>query len=191
MFTLISPGIGLDWDQHKRCIESDFKNIFYDLMYILSHLRKCDSWLLIWSKIFFVDKMAVFPYQTKSWIIPHLNHIRHCGGCVKSKPNQLILHFTTCKNHTVHCVWLQNVIKVMIIKMWSWKRSTWSSQLTALLTQKWWLVDWCLDSIFHFSVGAQCQAVELFWKQKSHQMGFDLIVVSRGKSGIRICLKIS
>ena len=92
---------------------------------------------------------------------------------------------------TIHCVWLQNVIKVMIIKMWSWKRSTWSSQLTALLTQKWWLVDWCLDSIFHFSVGAQCQAVELFWKQKSHQMGFDLIVVSRGKSGIRICLKIS
>ena len=103
MFTLISPGIRLDWDSTK-----DVSSLILKFLFLwpehLSHLRKCDSWLLIWSKIFFVDKMAVFPYQTKSWIIPHLNHIRHCGGCVKSKPNQLILHFTTCKNHNSLCL---------------------------------------------------------------------------------------
>ena len=161
----------------------------------LAHLRKCDSWLLIRSKIFFIIKRQPFLVRLNLRSSPsHIPHLNHNTDIMKGVSNQSqinLFYILPLSKTTVHCVWLQNVIKVMITKMWSWKRSTWTSRLTALLTQKWWLVDWCLDLIFHFSVGAQCQAVELFWKQKSHQMGFDLIV-SRGKSGIiRICLKIS
>ena len=84
-------------------------------------------------------------FQTQSsWLLNHLSPQPYNERCVKSKPNQLILHSTTCKKLNSLCLseaktFIFICYKVTMVKMWSWRSSTWSLQLTALLTQGWWL----------------------------------------------------
>ena len=78
---------------------------FYDPKHIFSHLRKCDSWLLIWTQIFFKIKRQPFLIRLnlESSHTPTTTQTSWRVCQIKAK-STYILHFTTCKNHSSLCL---------------------------------------------------------------------------------------
>ena len=140
-----------------------------------------------------------------SIFLNHLSPQPYNEGCVKSKPNQLILHSTsTCKK--LNSLYLSEAktfificYKVTMVKMWSWRSSTWNSQLTALLTQSWWLAALAPDR-FNFSffcrpnvkllsyfqnkrVIIRLVLVSLYWRKLCYQILFKI----NGNQAVNTC----